>query len=691
MRILFALLALGVLPVLAQDDPAAIRRVRADKIEAILRVQDRRTLHDGKLTSLLSDDDPLVRRSAHIAYGSIQDSTALPLLIRGLADPDIGVQEAAAFAIGQTGAGLSLARRADLEHDLLWNRLTTTQVPDRLIEELGKFGTASGLQELIIRVGNVYPRQYEDGMTMAIARFAIRGITDPGAVRFLLAGIKSTDQVPWQAMYALQRIGDHPETRADLEHLVLLRQHRDPLVRMNLATLLGKLRDARVAKDPLIRLSSTDSDWRVRVAALRSLAGYPVASDPAVLDVYRRAFYDANMHVALASIAALRSSDLAPVDTSGNGREVLLQLSRMVTNKGNAFAWQYQAEAANTLATLLRSEAFRYFASFAWPNPNLQADMLRALGSTGVAEASDVLFAALDNEHPIVRCGALEGLATLAALRRPDRELRNAIRAVLPRLCESGDVAVVATAAGMLSDSLFADTQSATVLLRLLPQLHGSDNIEALLEVIKGLGALGDNQAVPSLVELLSQSDRAIASPAAQALRQITGMDYSGRIADREPVFTDFDFAYLRSLPDTIPVTISTARGEIAAELYKELAPFTIMSMLKLSSQRGYFRGLTFHRVVPNFVVQGGCPRGDGWGGPGYTLRSEFSTARYLTGTIGIASAGKDTEGSQFFVTHSPQPHLDGHYTIIGRVTGAQELVDAIQRDDRLFDFKTQQ
>jgi cyclophilin family peptidyl-prolyl cis-trans isomerase len=691
MRILVAILALGAIPAFAQDDPAAIRRVRDDKIEIILRIQDRRSVHDGKLVSLLSDGDALVRRRAYLAYGSIQDSTALSLLVRGLTDSDIQVQEAAAFAIGQTGAGLSLSRRAELEHDLLWNRVPTTQVPDQLIEEIGRFGTAEGLQDLVIRVGNVYPRRFEGGMTMAIARFAIRGITDPGAVRYLIAGLKTTDPVAWQAVYALQRIGDHAETRAELEHLVLLRQNQDPLVRMNLATLLGKVRETRVAKEPLIRLASTDSDWRVRVAALRSLAGYPVASDPEVLDVYRRAFSDGNVHVALTAIAALRSSDISSADTSGNAREVLLQLGRMVTNPDNAYAWQYQAEAANTLAALLRSGAFRYFASFAWPNPNLHADMLRALGSTGAAEASTPLLASLDDESAITRCGALEGLSTLASLRPADRDLRKTTRAALPGMCENDDVAVVATAAGMLADSLFADQQSATVLLGLLTRLRGPDDIEALLEVIKGLGTLGDNRAVPQMIELLGQSERSIASPVASALRQLTGTDYAGRIVDREPFFTDFDFSYLRSLPDTIPVTISTARGEIAAELYKELAPFTIMSMLKLSAQRGYFRGLTFHRVVPNFVIQGGCPRGDGWGGPGYTLRSEFSTARYFTGTIGIASAGKDTEGSQFFITHSPQPHLDGRYTIIGRVTDGQQIVDSIQRDDRLFDFKTKQ
>jgi len=112
------------------------------------------------------------------------------------------------------------------------------------------------------------------------------------------------------------------------------------------------------------------------------------------------------------------------------------------------------------------------------------------------------------------------------------------------------------------------------------------------------------------------------------------------------------------------------------------------MSILRLV-RGGFYRGLTFHRVVPNFVVQGGDPRGDGWGGPGYTLRSEFSTVRYGRGTVGMASAGKDTEGSQFFITHSPQPHLDGRYTVVGRVLRGMDVVDALRVGDRIVDART--
>jgi cyclophilin family peptidyl-prolyl cis-trans isomerase len=106
-------------------------------------------------------------------------------------------------------------------------------------------------------------------------------------------------------------------------------------------------------------------------------------------------------------------------------------------------------------------------------------------------------------------------------------------------------------------------------------------------------------------------------------------------------------------------------------------APATVAQLSRLARE-GFFRGLTFHRVVPDFVVQGGDPRGDGEGGPGFTLPCEVSPRAYLRGTVGMALAGKDTGGSQLFVTLSPQPHLDGRYTIIGTVVSGMEALDGM-------------
>jgi cyclophilin family peptidyl-prolyl cis-trans isomerase len=126
---------------------------------------------------------------------------------------------------------------------------------------------------------------------------------------------------------------------------------------------------------------------------------------------------------------------------------------------------------------------------------------------------------------------------------------------------------------------------------------------------------------------------------------------------------------------------IETDKGTIEIELAVLDAPLTVDNFVTLA-RKGYFNGLAIHRVVPDFVVQDGDPRGDGEGGPGYTIRDEINQRPYLRGTVGMALAGKDTGGSQFFITHSPQPHLDARYTVFGHVVNGMEVVDRIAGSD---------
>ncbi len=126
---------------------------------------------------------------------------------------------------------------------------------------------------------------------------------------------------------------------------------------------------------------------------------------------------------------------------------------------------------------------------------------------------------------------------------------------------------------------------------------------------------------------------------------------------------------------------IETDKGDIVLELFENDAPNTVANFVKLIN-KGYYNGLTFHRVIPNFMIQGGCPVGNGTGGPGYTIKCEINPRKHLTGTLSMAHAGKDTGGSQFFITHSPQPHLDGVHTVFGQVIEGMDVVNAIRQGD---------
>src|SRR5260370_36433125 len=127
---------------------------------------------------------------------------------------------------------------------------------------------------------------------------------------------------------------------------------------------------------------------------------------------------------------------------------------------------------------------------------------------------------------------------------------------------------------------------------------------------------------------------------------------------------------------------IETDRGSLAVELLPGEAPLTVAAFLGLVD-RHFFDGFRWHRVVPNFVVQDGDPRGDGWGGPGFVLRDEVNPVRYETGTIGMALSGPDTGASQYFITLSSQPHLDGTYTVFGRVVSGTAVLGAIALGER--------
>jgi peptidylprolyl isomerase/peptidyl-prolyl cis-trans isomerase B (cyclophilin B) len=124
--------------------------------------------------------------------------------------------------------------------------------------------------------------------------------------------------------------------------------------------------------------------------------------------------------------------------------------------------------------------------------------------------------------------------------------------------------------------------------------------------------------------------------------------------------------------------------GEIRLEFYPEDAPKTVENFVTLA-KKGFYNGLNFHRVVPDFVVQGGCPKGNGTGGPGYTIKAEFNKQKHVRGTLAMArSQHPDSAGSQFYICYGTTTHLDGQYTVFGKVVSGMELVDRIKQGDKM-------
>ena len=623
----------------------AQNHTRHERVMEILRMQDARVPFGAPMAGFLADADPAVRRRAALACGSLQDTAAIPPLESALGDSDASVAEAAAFAIGQSAARLSAAGRERFAEELIRRRIPRSRAAGRLTEETGKFAPAVSLPALVAARGT------SDTVhtAMAIARSAVRGVTDSAATAYVLRLALGRAPVPWQVAYALQRIGDATEIRKNIAGLCALTGAQDPLVRMNLAVLLGKIHTGEACTAPLLSLASNDPDWRVHVSALRALSLCASPRRREVDGVFMAAFRERNVNVAVAALADFPPAGFRPADTSGV-RAVAL-LTRISENSGGRYPWQVQSEAAGALARITHAVPLLAGTRGREIRPELRAALIRAAGSSLDSAAAGTIRACARSADPRIACAAIEALASLAHGPGAGPGAVDSAVAAARSALGTGDMAIVATAAGVLGDSLFRRDSSVPPLREALARLRRPEDVEAIQDV-------------------------------RDALRNITGRDYAPE-TPVPPRRTSPDTALRGWTGGKVRILVGTTRGKILVALDEDGAPFTVMSILRLV-RAGFYDGLTFHRVVPNFVVQGGDPRGDGWGGPPWTLRSEFSTACFERGTVGIASAGKDTEGSQFFITHSPQPHLDGRYTVVGRVLRGMEAVDALRVGDRI-------
>jgi cyclophilin family peptidyl-prolyl cis-trans isomerase len=242
------------------------------------------------------------------------------------------------------------------------------------------------------------------------------------------------------------------------------------------------------------------------------------------------------------------------------------------------------------------------------------------------------------------------------------------------------DVGVRATVARLLGDT--QSDENFDALINVFAQSRTDTDNDAKLAALSSLTKYKSPRAIEAVKSALADQDHLVRRHAVDLLKQMGAGDFSDRIG---VVQTGHDKRFYQRvaarLSKKVTATIHTARGQIRIELFPQEAPITVDSFVTLA-RRGFFNGVTFHRVVPNFVIQGGDPRGGGDGGPGYQIRCEINTRPYTRGAVGMALSGKDTGGSQFFITHSPQPHLDGGYTVFGRVVSGMEVVDRIERGD---------
>jgi len=212
---------------------------------------------------------------------------------------------------------------------------------------------------------------------------------------------------------------------------------------------------------------------------------------------------------------------------------------------------------------------------------------------------------------------------------------------------------------------------------------QGDPDADVRTAVLDALGHYSAADADETVKLALADKDWAVRLKAAALARTFdpsSHADEAIRPAPGQPI-APYDSPDLVNPQVSPHAFIETAKGTIEIELTVLDAPQTVQNFIALA-RKGFFNGLQIHRVVPNFVVQSGDPRGDGSGGPGYSIRDELNDRPYLRGTVGMALSGPDTGGSQFFITHSPQPHLDAKYTVFGHVVSGMDVVDRMQQLD---------
>ncbi len=643
------------------------------QFEDILRLADRRA-DVRELVRFTLHPNAEVKRRATVALGRMQDAQAVPTLAGLLDDSNAAVRIEAAFALGQIAD--PAATNVILKHS---NDEKDLEVRLTLIEALSKVAKDS----LPPAIDSTLVRQLDDDIpivraetALALGRLAQRNLKGKNwgdKLRPLLQD--HAEEVRWRAAYALMRLSDSTTASALFPAL----NDRSPRVRMQAARALGLLRDP-FAFALLKNAANADSDWRVRVNAAAALGQIDLPGNQFISprDV---PVADSCPHVQLTALRALgnaaaRARKAGQLAVSESLAVFLADQLRSPTPEVDMCAdWRAAAAAAYALAQARGQAAIADLLPWAsHPEKHLRAEIAHALGVMDAPEAFPILEKLANDSDNLVRLAALESLPKSAAQKRALPIYLNAL--------SRGDAVLTAVAAQILAADSVQRHEYGPAIIAAYRQLEPPIDVECAQMIFNALADCGNRAAQSLLEEALKTPDKPFARAAASALQKLTGKDYTEFLPKTGAVQQDFTIAEIKALRGA-RARVATARGEIELELLPEEAPLTVLNFTRLAARR-FFDGLEVHRVVPNFVIQSGDPRGDMWGSPGYAIRSEFNRLRYVRGAVGMASAGPDTEGSQWFITHSDQPHLDGRYTIFARVRKGMEIVEALQVGDKI-------
>lgn len=610
-----------------------------------------------------------VRLAAVRALGRLEHVAAADLLFQAIGDDDPAVRAEAAFGLGQLDLALKEGLpahdrvRAGVEQLLgfLLDKETNAATRRAAIRALGRVSAGKGLQRLvsIAASGNAVEARaaaYALGVAGARRDAPMKGDANLLAVAAKLLGAPDVETQRAAAYLVFRHKLALPEKGP-----ALIKSHADPQTTIHLLRALAiGAGPAELAADAL-----DADDWRVRTEAVRALGTLnPVPTTPMLQALDRSVAAVASVGSG-AEVHVVRHACLglinAPMDVT---RSAFLRAIEMLRAR--------RPDAACACAVAHDAQQARLdqvkICAPAWSEERLRRLGVEVASRSMIStrEKAAWLQTALSDASVRVRLDAANALA--------DEQTAAAATVATDALAQEADPAV----AGALLRAL-TDEQKQNVPPQLLDRLTDRflpgktiEDVEPLLE----LGPLMRSRNNPGLEPALNKLAE---HPVLQVRLAATDAPYGER--DFGPIATRVPEAQ----PDDLPTgaVLVTNRGQVRVTFERELAPHTVANFARLA-KAGTLDNTRFHRVVANFVSQGGDPRGDGSGGPGYTITCENNDAPYTRGAVGMALAGKDTGGSQFFLTHSEQPHLDGRYTLFGRVEDGMSVMDALGPDDVL-------
>lgn len=692
-------------PTTVSSGKPTLKRDRTQRIlyPKIIQHEDERLVNNDLVEMVLSPPSHGgARRRAILALGRIGYPSGLAPLMdilgsdKNAENRNAEMRALAAFSLGQIQNQHAVSALLD--------RLDPTIerspiVKARAVEALGKIGSnklaiaalgnygVKGIADAVVRAlpPPDQPPSSDSKLVATMALTALLRIKQPSTVEAIAAQLRSPDaDIRWQAANALARIREG--IAIAVPALLTSLEDKDALVRAHTARALGVAKAAQ-ATDPLTRLLA-DKDDRVVASAINALGS--IAGARAV---------DSLVTLGNTLLAGYRSYDRDRMGVPIQ-QNLLLLIATALGNTKDDRALPFLKGFRFTDGTLGANAeveiAVARFGEAAFfdvpPSVKLSGDdwkgmsaYAQGLGQLATERSKTLLLDLMAGKT----YGKPDSRAVPAILDAMAQTKIEGLRSVLLEQLRTGDVFVRTSSATLLGELGDSSEPVISALFDAYKVAHADKINEARIAIVEAADKLKHPMNIQVLSDTSTENDYVVRLKAADLLRATPTDVATIRPLQIGKVETGHDRAYWRrisELSDSLKnptAVIHTKKGDIRIELFAADSPMTVDNFIQLA-RSGFYNGLAFVRVVPNFVIQGGDPRGDQNGGPGYQIRDEINLRRYGTGSVGMALSGKDTGGSQFFITHSPQPHLDGGYTIFGQVIDGMDVVNRIARGDKI-------